>query len=62
MTVVLEVRKGTRIVSRQVFKAKAGRNVVKVAKLPARGAYTLGITATADGTPVRDSAQLTVLR
>ncbi|MCW2972453.1 MAG: Laminin sub domain 2, partial [Thermoleophilia bacterium] len=61
-TVVLEVRRGTKVVQRITFKAKAGRNVVRLAKLPARGTYTLGITSTSGGTVARDSAKLRVLR
>ncbi|HWH93033.1 MAG TPA: DUF4394 domain-containing protein [Baekduia sp.] len=61
-TVSLDVRKGAKSVRKVAAIVKAGRNRIKITKLPAAGTYTLRLTATAGAQSTRDSARLTLKR
>ena len=60
-SVTLQIRKGRKSVSMTKAKlVKAGRGALKISKLPAKGRYTLRLSATAGGKTVTDTAKLTV--
>jgi Domain of unknown function (DUF4394) len=60
-SVTLQIRKGRKSVSRTKARiVKAGRGTLKISKLPAKGRYTLRLSATAGGKTVTDTAKLTV--
>ena len=63
-TAALEVRKGTKVVTRLKARAvAAGRSTLRLAKLPrTRGRYTLRLVASAGGKTVRDTVRLDVRR
>jgi hypothetical protein len=59
--VTLQIRKRTkRLAKTKARTVKAGRSRLKIAKLPAKGRYTLRLTATAAGKTVTDTARLIV--
>lgn len=60
--VTLEVRRGSRRVARVSRQVRRGRGQIALRRLPARGRYTLRLTAVAAGQTVRDSARLRVTR
>jgi Domain of unknown function (DUF4394) len=60
--ITLEVRRGSRRVARVRTRVRGGRARVTLRRLPARGRYTLRLTAAAAGQTVRDSARLRVTR
>jgi hypothetical protein len=60
-SVTLLVRKGPKSVLRTKAKIlNGGRRTLKIPKLPAKGRYTLRLSATAHGKTVTDTAKLTV--
>ena len=61
-TISLDVRKGTKSVRKVAATVKAGRNRIKITKLPAAGKYTIKLTATAGAQRTTDSGTLTLRR
>jgi hypothetical protein len=60
--VTLDVRRGSRRVARVRKRVRSGRAQIRLRRLPARGRYTLRMTATASGQTVSDRARLRVTR
>jgi Domain of unknown function (DUF4394) len=60
--ITLDVRRGSRRVARVSRQVRRGRARITLRRLPARGRYTLRMTATAGGQTVRDRARLRVTR
>lgn len=60
--VTLEVRRGSRRVARVSRRVRRGRAQIALRRLPARGRYTLRLTAVAEGQTARDRARLRVTR
>ena len=60
--ITLDVRRGARRVARVSRQVRRGRARIALRRLPARGRYTLRLTAVAEGQTVRDSARLRVTR
>jgi hypothetical protein len=60
--VIVELRRGSRVVRRLTATAVAGRNTLMLRVPARRGRYTLALTAVAGDQRVTDSARLTVTR
>jgi hypothetical protein len=60
--VTLELRRGSRVVAQVAGQAGPGRSRLTLRRLPARGRYTLRLTAVAGGETVRDSGRVRVRR
>lgn len=59
--VTVEIRKGSRVIKRQLARARAGRNKLTIRNLP-RGRFTLRLRAFITGQTSTDTARLTVTR